>query len=280
MLISRFVCCLVAVGLAGAQSALTYKTVVLSKGDVDFKLKPEDRVRYGESCPSDVCTCESDVEYVQLVGQGSALSLASINKQLKADVIDSGCGYLDAIDTARETVSYISNHFVSVVEQFQSRGIGAAGSCHGSSAVHSFDLKSGKELLVADIIAPSSLGTLKDALPSAIVEEDLRQAERAFNEQFNTNSGMPQLPMVMPPAERERILKAATREIESYSDSKLLGAGLFIENGRVLMDAEGYYLSCADGDFHPAEIPKSMITLPSLIQDISRKDPSAQPGRQ
>ena len=279
--------CLLIVGLAlgtallaSAQSALTYKSMVLSKGHVDFKLQPDDKGEYAQFCPSGVCTCTSDIDYVQLVGAESARPLALINKQLKADVSQSGCKYLDAVDTAHETVSYISDHFVSVVEQFVSRGIDAGGSCHGSSVVHTFDLRTGKELFVGDLISTSGLSSLKAGLASSIVTEHLRQSERDFDKEVNTNSGKPRVPFVLPFEERERMFKLASREVESYTDSKLQAEKFFIEDDRVFINAEGYYLSCADGPFHPAEIPTSLISLPSLKREISHGHPAAQRGRQ
>lgn len=65
--------------LAPAQSAVTYTSMVLSKGDVTFKLKPEDRAGLAaQSYQSDLCNCDR------------ASALASINKRLKADVSGPG----------------------------------------------------------------------------------------------------------------------------------------------------------------------------------------------
>lgn len=260
---------------AWSQTAIAYKTVMLSKGHIQFSLKTEDREQYAYSCPAGVCTCESDVEYIQLVPATRNSAVNSINHQLRLHASTVKCQYLDARDSVHEKVTHLSRHFVSVVEEFWSQQIDTGGSCHGSSTVHTFDLTSGREYTLADLISPSSLSRLRSSLPASLVAEQNRQVNEQRYETFKADATAEMInrykPYVEPPAEAERDLSQAEDQIESMNDQQLLTMPIFLKDRHVYINVEGYYFSCAEGSFHPAEIPVQLITLPSLRQEMGKQ---------
>jgi hypothetical protein len=172
---------------AYAQPTPTYKTVVLSSGDVKFPLQPTDKDEYEQYCPLNVCTCESDVSYIRLQAQTNPAALDMINRKLKSEASQVSCSFPDTTDTMQQEVTHLSARFVSVVEHSYSQQIATGGSCHGGSAVHTYDVTGGKEYRLADIISRSSLANLRKTLPGSIVKEHNRQDDEAADEQAKAN---------------------------------------------------------------------------------------------
>ncbi len=253
-----------------AETAPTYETVVLSKGRINFPLRPADREANGQYCPRNMCACDSDVSYIRVSTRSASKAVTMINRELKAEASRVRCVYPDATDTMRQEVTHLSARFLSVVERSYSQQIGTGGSCHGSSAVHTFDLSTGGEYLLTDIIGRSSLANLRSTLPDSIVREHNRQDEEQSEEEDKANapSGYPHTPYVEPPEDFARDLKSAREGVASLGDEQLLRSSIFIQKSRVFINVGGYYLSCAAGSFHPAEIPASLITLPVIRKEL------------
>jgi hypothetical protein len=237
---------------AAPPSPPAYESVVLSEGDIHFDLDPADREEYASLCPRNICTCKSDIQYLRLLLPSHSIARDSINRQLKSHASD--CHYLDAVASLEQEVTHLSTRVVSVVERSYSQQLGTGGSCHGSSAVHTFDLNTGKEYRLEDIIDKASLGSLRKTLPDSIVTER--------NRRMNDDS-------VEPHEDFQRDLKVAREALESIGDSQLMESTFFVENERVFIDVAGYYFGCVGGIFHPAEIPASQIT-PSMRHELIR----------
>ena len=254
---------------AYAQVVPTYETVVLSHGDVKFPMQPPDKEQYERYCPLDVCTCESDVSYVRLRAPANSNALALINRALKAEASKVQCTYPDATDSMQQEITHLSARFVSVVERSYSQQIATGGSCHGSSAVHTFDLSSGKEYVLAEIISRLSLASLRSTLPTSIVKEHNRQEDEFAEAEEKANSLSHHTPPVESPENLARDLKSARAGLAALRDEQLLTSPIFIQRGRVFINIEDYLFGCVGGPFHPAEVPTSLIALPLLRQELT-----------
>jgi hypothetical protein len=259
-----------------AQNIPVVRTVVFSKGKIPFRLKPaEANSTYATVCESDICYCDSDVEYVQIESGAGSHAIAAINRQLKTDAKSPRCKYLDAVDTVREQVTYLSRHFLSVVEQAESMQWTASGSCHGHSAVRTFELTGGKEYRLGQIIGASSLPAVRALLPEAIV----RGYEQQLDEEILASDKENLLPRdqqlnnhkhyVEPPTDRNRDLESARKTVQSLSDGDILEEPFFLKDHHVYLNIEGYYFSCAAGEFRPAEIPNEFISLQPLHDELT-----------
>jgi hypothetical protein len=177
-----------------------------------------------------------------------------INRRLKSDADNTRCGYLDAADSMHQEVTHLSSRFVSVVVRSYSQLLGTGGGCHGSSAVHTYDLRSGKEYVLADIVSKSSLRGLRATMPASIVAERNRRMDETY---------------VEPKEDLEQDLKRTREALASESDADLTAEKIFVEKDRVFINVRGYYFSCAGGDFHPAEIPRPLITSRSIRRELA-----------
>jgi len=264
-----------------AQNTPVVRTVVFSKGKIPFRLKPaEAKSSYAAVCKGNVCYCDSDVQYVQIESGAGTQAIAAINRQLRSDAQSPRCKYLDAVDTVKEQVTYLSRHFLSVVEHAVSMEWMAGGSCHGYSAVRTFNLISGKEYHLGDMIKESSIPAIRALLPEAVVRGYEQQLDEEILADFRENS-LPRDPQpnnykhyVEPPADRNRDLESARKAVQSLSDDDILKEPFFLKDHHAYLNVEGYYFSCAAGEFRPAEIPNEFIALLALHDELT----TAKPG--
>jgi hypothetical protein len=259
-----------------AQDIPVVRTVVFSNGKIPFRLKSaEAKSNYAAVCKGNICYCDSDVEYVQIESGAATQAIAAINTQLKKDAQSPRCKYLDAVDTVKEQVTYLSRHFLSVVEHVESVAWTASGSCHGHSSVHTFDLISGKEYHLGDIISASSVPAVRAFLPEAVVRGYELQLDEEIRADLRENS-LPHDPQLTnykhyaePPADRNRDLESARKAVQSLSDGDILNEPFFLKDHQAYLNVEGYYFSCAAGEFRPAEIPNEIITLLALHDELT-----------
>ena len=152
-----------------------------------------------------------------------------------------------------------------------------AGSCHGGSAVHTFDLISGKEYHLNDIIRASSVPALRALLPEAVV----RGYEQQLDDEILAGLKKDSLPhdprlnnykhYVESPADRNRDLGVTQKAVQSLSDGDILDEPFFMKDHHAYLNVEGYYFSCAAGEFRPAEIPSEFITLLALHDELTAR---------
>lgn len=151
----------------------------------------------------------------------------------------------------------------------------AGGSCHGSSVVHTFDLISGYEYRLGGILSASSIPAIRALLPEAVVRGYEGQMDQQIFASLKQDMplGSPQLNnyrhYVEPPADRNRDLESARKAVQSLSDADMLNEPFFVKGQHVYLNVEGYYLSCAAGEFRPAELPNDLITLPALHAELT-----------
>lgn len=256
---------------AGSQTIPKYKNLDLSQ-DLAFHLKPDDKEFHERFCPSDRCVCKSDIQYVRITSESQGVRL--INQRLRADAEKARCVYLQAVASMEQEVTHLSAHVVSVVELAESLNIGAQGSCHQSVAVHTYELATAKEYLLGDIINPSSLSKLRETLPASIAAEHDRQDHEVDYEQWKANPPAGRKdgykPYVEPAEDFARDVETGRRKVDSLSDRDLLRAPIFIKNTHLFININDYIFGCAGGTFHPAEIPASMITLPSIQRELHK----------
>lgn len=118
------------------------------------------------------------MQYIQLAGnQQNRGGLNLINRKLSSEASKALCKYLDSIDMLHQRVTFLSDRLVSFVEESYSARLGADRSCHCSSNVHRFDLPTGKEYFLADILGESSLSKLRSIMPASIAADRKRQED-------------------------------------------------------------------------------------------------------
>ncbi len=255
---------------AKSQTIPKYENIILSEGDIVFRLRPADKEYSERFCPSDRCVCESELEYVRITSVSQGVRL--INRRLRADAEKARCTYLQGLASMDQEVTHLSSHSVSIVEISESESLGANGSCHQAVAVHTYELATGKEYLLGDIISPSSLSQLRLSLPASVAAEHNRQANESAYEQWkaNTPPGWKNAykPYLEPAEDLAHEEQEARRKLDSLSDQDLLNAAIFIKNNHLFININDYIFGCAGGMFHPAEIPASLITLPSIQREL------------
>jgi hypothetical protein len=76
---------------------------------------------------------------------------------------------------------------------------------------------------------------------------------------------------VEPAEDFVRDVETARRKLDSLSDQDLLKAAIFIKNNHVLVNIDDCIFGCVGGMFHPADVPASLITLPSIQGELAFK---------
>jgi len=245
-----------------------YSSLILAKGKVAYRLKPSDRIASDQYCSDGVCTCDSDIQYIQIHAP------TPVNSFLKNEAARTRCRYADLNSITHQSVTSISRNLVSVISHFFSLPLGAGGSCHSGAQVHTFNLRTGREYILTDIVDPSALFQIRAALPASIVaehykQEDKRAAEAWQEEKAHSIRPSPSTTFHGTAEQQARDLEIAESEIDNLSDLQILKHQFFVQNKQVFIDISGYYFSCAEGAFHPAMIPQKLIKSAWLQQELA-----------
>lgn len=71
---------------SGPEDTPVVRTIVVSKGEIPFRLKPaQAKSNYAAACKGDLCYCQADIEYLQIENSAALQPITAINRRLQAD---------------------------------------------------------------------------------------------------------------------------------------------------------------------------------------------------
>ena len=222
-----------ALGIASTAHAgepeAAFSIVQLQKGIISFDLTPDDLDENGK--PEDwlilnqdgKLTCNADVSTVVISGASS--SIIRINRTLRDFAEQARCTHDQDISDLIPKVTYISPEAVSLSFERTEYGKGANGSCHTHSEYLNFDLESGVQYRLPDILR-------SDAFPK--IRQDILTS-------FLKDPGINQ------------------KDLGELLDREFWAMGFFIKDHKLYVDLDSYLKSCVEGPFFPVEINTAYI---------------------
>lgn len=211
-------------------------------GAVTFKMTTQDvaaGLAYEDECPGKVCTCDADIDKVQLKSNDAASQ--RINQSLAAHAAPF-CAVSLQSSTSAARVTFINNDFVSVVSDQLALPRGAGGSCHGKTVAEAYDRQSGVELQLKDVVKLADMPVIASILAKSIFAEQMRKDPEPFTSEAEIAKGL------------------------TEKNGKL---GVFIDNGKLMVQVDQFLFSCADGHSFPAQLPTRFVTNDKLRNLLS-----------
>lgn len=205
--------------------------VFVREQTTSFPLSPDDEDYVG-SCEDGKCECDEDVQWLEFKGPVSGF--AQVNAAERAASQKTKCS-VDNANVMRHPMHYaVSPRVVStaVFELEYCRTCG--GSCHGATALATYNAKTGAAYRVRDVVKPNALTALRRHMVDAGLAAYLPKGQHA--------------------SER----KILVPEIERRG-AGLLDQGVYVENGKVYVDLDYFLNGCADGSFYPVALPAQLI---------------------
>ena len=221
-------------GVAGCPRAeqpaiVTYSIMPVEKGTVLFDLQPDDLDENGElefwihPNAAGKLTCEADVSTVVIAGADPGIE--RVNRAVRDLAEQARCTHDQDISYFIPKVTYISADAVSISMEITDYGRGANGSCHTRNKYLNFDLASGRQYRLPDILR-------SDAFPR--IRQDILAHFRKDSE----------IPLDL---------------LTDLLDRDFWAMGVFIKDHKLYVDMGNYLKSCVDGPFFPVEIDPSYI---------------------
>lgn len=229
---AQFLCGVLLFLTIPAQSADLFEIRTLEAGSRNLALPPEQRndlmVLEGQA-PEQV-VCESDVRYPVLTGTDEHIK--HVNKAFLNLAEGSRCSSYYTVATLSPEVIEQSGTIISVLFHQMLYPWGGNGSCHGRWVPMVFDLQSGQQLSLKDVLDETDYPAVRKYVLSEL-------------ESFSIDD----------------------RKIDSYMlsdmairlDKELTGFGFYIQNGHVYIELNSFLLSCADGNHLPVRLPSRFI---------------------
>lgn len=211
-------------------------------GEIAFKLTAKDLasgMAYEDECPGKTCYCDADVDKVQLTANDAATK--KINQSLAAQAAPF-CAVSLQSSASTSRVTFINGDFVSVVSDQLAMPRGGGGSCHGKTVAGTYDRQSGAELQLKDVVKPADMPAVANLLAQSIITAQMRRDPEPLTSEAEIAKGLAQ------------------------KNGKL---GLFIDNGRLMVQVDQFLFSCADGHSFPAQLPTKFVTNEKLRNLLS-----------
>lgn len=220
----------------------SYSVSKVQTGAVSFKLTTQDvaaGLAYEDECPGKVCSCDADIDKVQLNGRDAASQ--RINQSLSEHVAPF-CAVSLQSSTGHSRVTFINGDFVSVVSDQLALPRSGGGSCHGKTIAGTYDRQTGVELQLKDVVSPTDLPAVASVLAKSIITEQMKKDPEPFSSEADIAKGL------------------------TEKNGKL---GLFVENGKLMVQVDQFLFSCADGHSFPAQLPAKFVTNDKLRNLLS-----------
>lgn len=206
--------------------------VFVREGTAKYPMSPDDESYVG-SCEDGHCECDEDVQWLEFKGpvpgfaQVNAAEVASSKKTACSAENDNVMRHPMHYAVSRQTVS------TAAFELEYCRTCG--GSCHGSTALATYNSKTGTAYRVRDVVKPNSLAALQKHMVDAGLAAYQPKAQHA--------------------SERKILVPEIKRRGKA-----LLDQGVYVENGKVYVDLDYFLNGCADGSFYPVALPAKLIS--------------------
>lgn len=203
------------------------------EGEHVFPLPPDysEESDFANDCPGGKCVCGEFVQHLDF--KGPVPGFRQVNEDEQRAAAARACS-VENTHVRRDVNRFaVTKRTVSIAIGDVELCVGCGGSCHGHTALKSYDAKTGAALTLRDAIAPQKLEALRKRLGEDFVAANFDKSLRERQGEF---SG------------------------EDFTSAVTLDAGLYVEPGGVFVNLDTFPLGCADGSFHPVRIPRTFLT--------------------
>lgn len=182
------------------------------------------------SCKGGLCACREFVQHFDFKGPVPGFRAVNEAEWRAADAARCTAEFSDVV---REATHYaVSRKFVSTAIYERRYCQDCGGSCHGRTALATYDATTGAVLRVRDAVPRARWPELKQRLIEDFTAAHFAAPDRA----------------------REAARIAASLDARNIGED-----GLFVERGKIYINLDLFALSCADGSFYPLEIPNRFL---------------------
>ena len=206
--------------------------IVARKRQLTFPLSAElkDDPTFDTACPRGKCACAELVERLDF--KGPVPGFRQVNEAEWRASAAMKCS-VENSSVSRQVLRFaVTKNFISTAVRELEYCHGCGGSCHGNGKLSAYDARSGGIVKLADAVDAGKLSDLKTRLIENFVAAHVDEA-------------------------REATAKLVREDLDR---SNFLEKGLYVEPSRVFVDLDTFALGCADGSFHPVEIPPEFLT--------------------
>lgn len=182
------------------------------------------------ACANGRCVCRAFVQHLDF--KGPVPGFRRVNEDEWRAAAALSCSAENA-RVGRDVVRFaVTRRTVSIAIGDLEYCVGCGGSCHGHTALKSYDAKTGAVLTLRDAIGPQKL----EALRTRLVDDFLAANGESVRDHTRTIL-------------RNDLVRTIT-----------LDAGLYVEPGAAFVNLDSFALGCASGSFHPVRIPRGFLT--------------------
>lgn len=205
--------------------------VFVREGTAKYPMSPDDE-DYAGSCEDGKCECDEDVQWLEF--KGPVAGFAQVNAAEREASKKTACSAENA-NVMRHPMHYaVSRQTVSTAAFELEYCRTCGGSCHGATALATYNAKTGASYRLRDVVKPNSLV----ALQKHVVDAGLAA--------------------YLPKGQHSSERKILVPEIERRG-AALLDQGVYVENGKAYVDLDYFLNGCADGSFYPIALPAQLI---------------------
>lgn len=236
--------------MPAAKAEPLYHIESIEKGQFDYVDLPVEVIRNNcGSAVKDCKSCTSDIGYLYL--DTTAHATAKLNEQLRKSAGDWPTCAAAVHATGSDAELYtslvhedeplmVSQTLASIRSFYWARPLGGNGSCHGGTQYKLFNLTSGKQYFLMDLIDASHTKDYLQLASSSLAKEQ--------------HTGVD------------------TEQFIQYMLKKTDAIPVFIREGKLYANVgEVYpYISCAAGQDFPVEIPREWVTDALVIDGLAR----------
>lgn len=205
--------------------------VFVRESTAKYPMAPDDE-NYAGSCEDGKCECDEDVRWLEF--KGPVPGFTQVNAAERAASKKTACSAENA-NVMRHPMQYaVARQTVSTAAFELEYCRTCGGSCHGATALATYNSKTGAAYRVRDVVKPNSLAALQKHMVDA------------------------GLAAYQPPGQHESERKILVPEIQRRG-AALLDQGVYVEKGKVYVDLDYFLNGCADGSFYPVALPAQLI---------------------
>jgi hypothetical protein len=197
----------------------------------------------GDSCKNGTVECEEEIQYVQFqmlknVAPSAKENIERVNKEQRQIIEEHHCKSNSAI--VRFTPRYIYAHYplISIIYHNLDYCLGCGGSCHSHDVVYTYNIENTFD------------GPL--TMESILRREDYRRLKIILLKKLKERLALTK--------EQEQLWdQIHQKQVSDSLDKDFWQNGFFLEKGKIMVNIDGYFKSCADGSFNPVEIPQEFL---------------------
>lgn len=214
---------------------------VAVKGDLRVEIKtregehvypaPPGESDVADACPNGKCVCREHVQHLDF--KGPMPGFRQVNEDEQRASAARTCSPENAYVRRGVDRFAVTRRTVSIAIDEIEYCVGCGGSCHGRTALKSYDAKTGATLTLRDAIAPRKLETLRARLGEDFLAKYVDDRAREHQREFPS---------------------------EDFARMVTLDADIYVEPGSVFVNLETFALGCAEGSFHPMQVPREFLT--------------------